>query len=163
MPGNPTFFASMVHFMGHERAQLSDQQQQHIINRVCQGAILMDTEAAADHYREALIRHGRPCPHLVCKDTGSVIRSGGSTKIGRGATAPISIHELGLCLAAPPLQMNSAYRRCKSVLTTLASMEHLLQRLSDAQVVFLHGKGALLFCFFSCKTVLGRRYHRLKS
>ena len=144
-PGNPTFFGSMVHFMGRERAQLSLQQQQHIINCVCQGAILMDTEAAADQYREAVTRQRCPCPHLVCRDTGSLIRSGGSTRIGHGATAPRSFHQLGLCLGAPPMHVTGAYRRCKSVLTTLASMEHLLQRLSEAQVMFLPGNGTLLY------------------
>lgn len=130
------FFAGMVQVMAHGHAQLSDQQQQHIINWVCQGAILMDTETAADQYREAVTRQRGNCPHLVCKDTGSLIRAGGSTRIGRGASAPRSIHEMGLCLGAPPMHLTGAYRCCKSVLTTLASMEPLLQRLSEAQVMF---------------------------
>lgn len=123
----------------------------------------MDTEAAADQYREAVTRQRRPCAHLVCKDTGSIIRAGGSTIIGRGATAPRSIHELGLCLAAPPMHITGTYRRGKSVLTTLASMEQLLQLLSDAQVMFLHGKRSLLCYFASCKVVLQRRFQHLVS
>lgn len=134
--GNPTLFASMVHFLGRGHLQLTDPQQQHVINSVCQGAILMDTEAAADQYREALVRHRTNCPHLVCKDTGSLIRAGGSIRIGKGATAPESIHGMSLCLAAPPMQVTDGYRRCKNVLTALASMEQLVQRLSKAQVRF---------------------------
>lgn len=132
--GNPTFFASMVHFLARGRLQLSDPQQQHVINSVCQGAVLVETEAAADQYREALVSHRASCPHLVCKDTGSLIRAGGSIRIGHGATAPRSIHGMGLCLAAPPMQVTDAYRRCKSVLTALTDMEQLVQRLSKAQV-----------------------------
>ena len=144
VPGNPTFFASMVQVVARGRAQLSHQQQQHIINWVCQGAILMDTEAAADQYREAMIRVTAHCPHLVCNDTGSLIRSGGSTRIGRGATAPRGISGMSLCLGAPPMHVTGGYRRCKSVLTTLASMEHLLERLSKAQVMFLPGNGTVV-------------------
>lgn len=137
--GNPTLFASMVHFCGHGGPQLSDQQQQHIINHVCQGAMLIDTETAARQYRDAVTRHTW-CPHLVCKDTGSLIRSGGSIKIGLGATAPRSIGEMGLCLGAPSIQMTAEYRRCESVLVTLAHMPRLIQQLSSARVMFLSDK-----------------------
>ena len=148
-PGNPTFFAGMVQFVGRGGPQLSDQQQQHIINWVCQGAILMDTEAAADKYRDAVTGHRRQCPHLVCKDTGSLIRSGGSIRIGYGATAPRSIQGMALCLAAPPVHMTAAYRRCKTVLNILAPMEQLLQRLSEAQVnaVCWQGSTAVMLGF----------------
>ena len=159
MPGNPTFFASMVHFLGRGHLQLSDPQQQHVINSVCQGAILMETEAAADQYREALVSHRANCPHLVCKDTGSLIRAGGSIRIGKGATAPESIHGMGLCLAAPPMQVTEAYRRCKSVLTALASMEQLIQRCPKPRCVELFspgGKVTLLCCFASCDAVRER-------
>lgn len=118
----------------------------------------MDTEAAADQYREALISHRANCPHLVCKDTGSLIKAGGSIRIGKGATAPTSIHGMSLCLAAPPMQVTDAYRRCKSVLTALASMEQLVQRLSRAQVrFFLQAKGdTAVCCFASCDAVYKR-------
>lgn len=142
--GNPTSFASMVHFWGHRGPHLSDQQQQHIINHVCQGAILMDTEAAARQYRSAVTRHSR-CPHLVCKDTGSLIKSAGSIKIGLGATAPRSISSMGICLGAPSREMTDPYRRCQSVLMSLAQMPHLTQQLASLQVVVLHGKQALTF------------------
>ena len=131
--GNPTSFASMVHFWARRGPQLSEQQQQHIINHVCQGAVLVDTEAAARQYRHAVTRHSR-CPHLVCKDTGSLIRSNGSIRIGLGATAPRSIGELGVCLGAPSIEATDTYRRCQSVLSTLAQMPHLTQNLATARV-----------------------------
>lgn len=148
--GNPTPFASMVHFWGRRGPHLSDQQQQHIINHVCQGAILMDTEAAARQYRNAVTRHTR-CPHLVCKDTGSLIKSAGSIKIGLGATAPSSISSLGLCLGAPSMEMTDTYRRCQSVLMSLAQMPRLTQQLASFQVVVSHGKEALTGGFASSK------------
>lgn len=153
VPGNPKFFASMVQFVGRGRLQLSDAQQQHVINRVCQGALLMETEAAADQYREALVSHKANCPHLVCKDTGSLIMSGGSITIGLNVTAPRTIHGMGLCLAAPPMQVSDAYRRCDNAWQKLASMERLVQVLSEAQVSLLHGKITKLCCFAPCNAV----------
>ena len=94
----------------------------------------MDTDETAKQYLSAIKRLGWHCPDLVSQDKGSLVRSGGGYSIGPGACAPTRITALGLCVAAPRIELSQEYRGYNAVLNSLLNMPGLVQSLEQAQV-----------------------------
>ncbi len=132
--GNPIYFHNLVTFCQPGGPLLSVPQQQQMVNKVCQGAILMSTEAAAKRYRTAVKQLGKHCPDLISRDRGSRIRAGGSYTIGPGACAPSSSSGLEVCVGAPVIQLSQEYIRYNEVLRCLANMALLTKSVVQARV-----------------------------
>ena len=96
--------------------------------------MLMDTDETANQYMTAIKRLGRHFPDLVSQDKGSLVRSGGGYSIGPGACAPSKISALGLCVAAPRIELSQKYRGYNAVLNSLHNMRGLVQNLEQVKV-----------------------------
>lgn len=141
--------------------RLSELQLQHIVNHVCKGAILIETEAAAIHYRTTVRHNRRRCPAIVCRDTGSLLTAAGSLTIGKVATAPANFNGLRVCLGAPARETTGAYRAFRAALASLACMPEKTQQLRTAKVCSRTARKHCDHLFFATEGMPGSCHNKV--
>lgn len=135
--GNPRYFVDLVTAELKPQSLLRSTAEQRsvakgkLIRYACQTVLRMDTADSAAAYMKAVKAQGKPCPSMVCRDTGELITATGEVS---NARAPTTFRELLLYFDSLPKSKSIEGQKLEQAIQHLSAIPDLDSAVEEAQV-----------------------------